>query len=90
MARDAVTGVCAAGFASTGLPAASAALTACGVVEVLYTETASGMPSAFHDSSTEFGHLIEIYERTERLGRFSDMVRDASVGWAGNDAIRRL
>lgn len=70
--------------------AASTALTASGAREVLYAETASGMPFAFHDGRTEYGHLIEIYERTERLGRFYDMVHDASVGWAGHDAIRRL
>lgn len=70
--------------------AASTALTASGAVEVLYAETASGMPFAFHDGRAEYGHLIEIYERTERLRRFYDMVRHASVGWAGDDAIRRL
>lgn len=70
--------------------AASTALTASGAVEILYAETASGMPFAFHDSRAEHGHLIEIYERTERLGRFYDMVRDASLGWAGDAAIRRL
>ena len=70
--------------------AARTALIANGAAEVLYAETAAGMPFAFHDGRAEYGHLIEIYERTERLGRFYDMVRDASVGWAGADAIRRL
>lgn len=70
--------------------AASTALTARGAVEILYAESASGMPFAFHDVRAEYGHLIEIYERTERLGRFYEMVRAASLGWAGDAAIRRL
>ena len=70
--------------------AATRALTAQGDVEVLYAETSSGMPFAFHDARREYGHFIEIYERTERLGRFYEMVRDASIGWAGTDPVRRL
>lgn len=70
--------------------AAHTALIASGAVEILYGETASGMPFAFHEARPEYGHFIEIYERTERLGRFYDMVRDTSIGWDGNNAIRRL
>jgi hypothetical protein len=70
--------------------AASAALTARGDTEAMYAETRSGMPFAFHDARPECGHFVEIYERTERLGRFYEMVRDASAGWAGDDPIRRL
>jgi Glyoxalase/Bleomycin resistance protein/Dioxygenase superfamily len=69
---------------------AAARLTAAGLDEVLYAETATGMPFAFHDGRTEWGHFIEIYERTDRLGRFYDMVRDAGVGWNGSDPIRVL
>jgi hypothetical protein len=70
--------------------AASARLTAAGYGEVLYAETSTGMPFAFHDALAERGHLIEIYERTPSLGRFYDMVRDAAAGWDGTDPIRRL
>ncbi len=70
--------------------AASSGLTASGAAETLYAETLAGMPFAFHDARAERGHLIEIYERTERLGRFYDMVRDASIGWHGADPIRWL
>ena len=68
--------------------AASAALTARGDAEAMYAETGSGMPFAFHDARAEHGHFVEIYERTERLGRFYEMVRDASVRWNGADPIR--
>jgi hypothetical protein len=70
--------------------AATAALTTAGHLEVLYGETATGTPFAFHDALAERGHLIEIYERTAPLGRFYDMVRDAAVGWNGTDPVRHL
>ena len=71
-------------------PTAAAELTTCGLHEVLYAETTTGMPFALHDASAEYGHLIEIYERTDGLGRFYDMVQDASVDWNGSDPIRVL
>ena len=70
--------------------AAAARLAATGHAEVLYAETTTGMPFAFHDALDERGHLIEIYERTAPLARFYDMVREASVGWSGVDPVRRL
>lgn len=65
-------------------------LTASGHGEVLYAETTTGMPFAFHDGGAERGHLIEIYERTAPLARFYEMVRAASVGWDGVDPVRYL
>ena len=69
---------------------ASADLVAAGHAEVLYAETATGMPFAFHDARSERGHLIEIYERTAPLARFYDMVRTAAIDWDGVDPVRRL
>jgi Glyoxalase/Bleomycin resistance protein/Dioxygenase superfamily len=68
---------------------ASTALIAQGMPEALYAETSAGTPFAFHDGRAERGHFIEIYERTARLGRFYEMVRDAAIGWNGTDPIRR-
>lgn len=68
---------------------ASAALTAAGHDRVLFARTATGMPFAFHDGGDR-GHLIEIYERTEPLVRFYEMVWHAAIGWDGSDPIRRL
>jgi hypothetical protein len=65
-------------------------LEAAGHREVLYAETSTGMPFAFHDGGAERGHLIEIYERTVPLARFYDMVSDAANGWDGTDPLRRL
>jgi hypothetical protein len=70
--------------------AAHTALAAAGHAEVLYAETSTGMPFAFHDALAERGHLIEIYERTSGLVRFYEMVREAAAGWDGDDPIRRL
>lgn len=70
--------------------AATAGLTTAGYDEVLYAETTTGMPFAFHDGLDERGHLIEIYERTPSLARFYDMVRESARGWDGTDAIRHL
>lgn len=69
---------------------AAASLISQGHAEVLYAETSTGMPFAFHDALRERGHLIEIYERTTALARFYDMVRDASLGWDGSAPVRRL
>lgn len=69
---------------------ATVQLTAAGHAEVLSAETATGMPFAFHDGGDELGHLVEIYERTASLGRFYEMVRDAAVGWTGDDPLRHL
>ena len=70
--------------------AAAARLTVGGHGEVLYAETTTGMPFAFHDGGAERGHLIEIYEQTAPLARFYEMVRAASVGWNGTDPVRRI
>ncbi len=70
--------------------AAATALAAAGHAEVLYAETSTGMPFAFHDALEERGHLIEIYERTAPLVRFYDMVREAADRWDGADPVRRL
>jgi hypothetical protein len=72
------------------LAEAAAALTAGGHDEVLYAETRTGMPFAFHDARLDLGHLIEIYERTPPLDRFYRMVRDASINWDGSDPVRPL
>ncbi len=68
---------------------ATSQLASSGRAEVLYGETATGMSFAFHDGGTEFGHLIEIYERTPSLERFYGLVRDVASTWDGSDPIRR-
>jgi len=45
---------------------------------------------AFHDAVSDLGHFVEIYERSEGLVGFYDMVRSSSVRWDGVDPIRSL
>jgi catechol 2,3-dioxygenase-like lactoylglutathione lyase family enzyme len=70
--------------------AANAALTADGFACRLRAATSGGQAFAFHDARPTMGHLLEIYERTERLAGFYAMVREASVGWTGDDPVRVL
>jgi len=56
----------------------------------LVARTSGGQAFAFHDARPTLGHLLEIYERTERLAAFYDMVRDAATDWTGTDPIRVL
>ncbi len=65
-------------------------LAANGALETLYAETTTGTPFAFHDARAERGHFIEIYEPTQRLVAFYELVREESMGWTGSDPIRRI
>ena len=52
--------------------------------------TLTGTEFAFIDRIAEQGHMIEIYEKSDQLTGFYDMVRQASVGWDGSDPVRSL
>jgi len=84
------SGIHHAAFFVEDFETAAGQLTASGMPEVLYAETASGMSFGFHDGRAEHGHLIEIYERTDQLAWFYDMVRDSAAGWDGSDPIRSV
>lgn len=45
---------------------------------------------AFIDARKTFGHMIEIYPSSDGLLGFYKRVRDASVGWAGEDPVRSI
>ncbi|WP_040495208.1 VOC family protein [Ilumatobacter nonamiensis] len=66
------------------------ALVADGFPRRLVARTSGGQTFAFHDARASLGHMIEIYERTDRLADFYDMVRDAATDWNGADPIRVL
>lgn len=51
---------------------------------------AGGTRFAFVDASTNLGHMIELYEPSERIVGFYAMVRQAADGWDGQDVIREL
>ena len=68
--------------------AAGRGLAAHGWEEALWACTTTGTAFAFHDAVAELGHMVEIYERTERLARFYRSVAEAAEGWDGADPVR--
>ena len=44
----------------------------------------------FVDAVATTGHMIELYQRTDRVEGFYAMVRDAAQGWRGEDPVRSL
>ena len=58
--------------------------------EVLWAETSGGFAFAFCDARHDLGHLVELYQPTERLLHFYAMVTDAAAGWDGTDPVRLL
>jgi hypothetical protein len=84
------TGIHHMAFFADDLERAREQMAARGRTEALYAETATGMPFVMFDPGEEFGHLVEMYERTERLAGFYEMVRSSSEGWDGTDPIREV
>ena len=52
--------------------------------------TLVGTEFAFVDLVRQQGHMLEIYEKSDILTGFYDMIRTASVGWDGNTPVRSL
>ena len=74
---------------------AAAELRADGCDEVLYAETSTGMPFAFHDARVRSrSPHRDLRAHSSRSTRFYRMVRDASIDWDGNrpgqDALNQL
>jgi catechol 2,3-dioxygenase-like lactoylglutathione lyase family enzyme len=57
--------------------------------EVLWAATATGQQFAFA-SAPELGHLVEMYEPSQRLLGFYARIADAAQGWDGGDPVRLL
>jgi hypothetical protein len=69
---------------------AAAQLVRQGCPEALFARTASGTSFAFHDARPQLGHMIEIYQRSERLSSFYERVAAAAQGWDGRDPFRSV
>ncbi len=67
---------------------ARAALIDEGWGESVYGATSNGTEFGFFDARPELGHLVEIYERSDRLAAMYEQVRHASDTWDGTDPIR--
>lgn len=57
--------------------------------EVLWAATATGQQFAFAHAS-ELGHLVEMYEPSQRLLDFYQRIADAAADWDGGDPVRLL
>ena len=58
--------------------------------EVLWARTSGGQEFAFCDARAELGHLVELYEPSERLVGFYAMVAKAAEAWDGTRPVRIL
>lgn len=65
-------------------------LTRLGWPAVLTACTAAGVRYAFHDARPDLGHLVEVYEPTERVRSLYARVALSSEGWDGRDPVRPL
>ncbi|MEM1051974.1 MAG: VOC family protein [Pseudomonadota bacterium] len=54
------------------------------------SETTTGTEFAFMDATNSLGHMIELYEASEGLVGFYDLVKDAARNWDGSGLIREL
>ena len=72
------------------LPRAYAHYQSLGFEVAARAATLTGTEFAFIDTTESLGHMIEIYERSEALVGFYDLVQAASVDWDGTDPIRSL
>jgi hypothetical protein len=67
-----------------------ARLEALGWPAVLTARTAGGQAFAFHDARADLGHLLEVYEPTERVLGLYERVSAAARGWDGRAPVRSL
>jgi hypothetical protein len=58
--------------------------------ELVMTARSTSTRYHFFDAVATLGHMIELYERSDRLDAFYNMVRDAARGWTGVDPLREL
>ena len=58
--------------------------------EILWATTTGGQEFAFCDARATWGHLVELYEPSDRLRGFYAMVAEAATGWTGTDPVRWL
>ncbi len=87
---DRPTGLHHLAFWVQDLNAAVADLAAHGHHEALRATTAGGVTFRFVDATRSLGHMIELYEPTERLRAFYALVAAAAANWDGHEPVRTL
>lgn len=59
-----------------------------GISVAMSARTAGGVEFHFADCVAGLGHFVEVYQRSDRLTAFYDLVADAARGWNGAEPIR--
>ncbi len=67
-----------------------ARLDALGAPTAMRAVTVTGTEYAFADTTDSLGHFIEIYGEQPSIREFYHMIRTASIGWRGDEPLRRL
>ena len=83
------TGLHHMAFAVPNLDAATAHLESLGV-ELAMGARSTNTRYHFMDTAATLSHMVELYERSDRLENFYALVRDAAVGWTGENPVRQL
>ncbi len=65
-------------------------LVAAGYEIAMSARTTNGTEFHFVDTRPTHGHMVELYQRSDRLCDFYAMVAGAAHGWAGDDPVRTL
>lgn len=66
------------------------ALVASGYEIAMSARTSNGTEFHFVDARATCGHMLELYERSDRLRDFYAFVADAATRWAGDEPVRML
>jgi hypothetical protein len=56
---------------------------------VAMTARTSNTRFHFLDAVATLGHMIELYEESDRIRAFYEHVRSAAEGWDGSDPVRQ-
>jgi Glyoxalase/Bleomycin resistance protein/Dioxygenase superfamily len=83
------TGLHHMAFVVPNLGAATAHLESLGF-ELAMSARSTNTRYHFMDTAAALGHMVELYERSDGLASFYAHVRDAAVGWTGEEPIREL
>jgi Glyoxalase/Bleomycin resistance protein/Dioxygenase superfamily len=83
------TGLHHMAFIVPNLEAATAHLESLGF-ELAMSARSTNTRYHFMDTVAALGHMVELYERSDRLESFYASVRNAAAGWTGDDPLHPL
>jgi ABC-type phosphate/phosphonate transport system substrate-binding protein len=77
-------------YFTAGIDAELQRLARLGIATAMTAATDSGIRFAFADANATMGHYLELYQESEAIRGFYELVRKASVGWDGRNPVRML